>query len=103
MQAEGKAATSPPALTQTQRSIPLSQADSAYTTVPPPSYYVVMIDYGERGLEAIVDPAITERDVIERLVSREYQDVVYIHHVHDGMVEDVTESIFAQADVQEAA
>ncbi len=32
-------------------------------------YFVVMIDYGRRGREAIVDPEITRREVISRVVS----------------------------------
>ncbi len=34
MQAEGKAGTSPPALTRTMESISMTQADSAHTTIP---------------------------------------------------------------------
>jgi hypothetical protein len=29
-------------------------------------YFVVMIDYGRRGREAIVDPEVTRREVISR-------------------------------------
>ena len=32
-------------------------------------YFVVMIDYGRRGREAIVDPEITRRGVIARVAS----------------------------------
>ena len=32
-------------------------------------YFVVMIDYGRRGREAIVDPEITRREVIARVAS----------------------------------
>jgi hypothetical protein len=32
-------------------------------------YFVVMIDYGRRGREAIVDPEITKREVISRVAS----------------------------------
>jgi hypothetical protein len=34
-------------------------------------YFVVMIDYGRRGREAIVDPEITRREVVSRIVSGE--------------------------------
>lgn len=64
-----------------------------------PSYFVVMIDYNRRGLEAIVDPEITERGVVARLTSGEYTNVAYIHHVQDGSVVDVTDDLFAKAGV----
>ena len=41
-------------------------------------YFVVMIDYGRRGREAIVDPEITRREVISRVASGEYQE----HQLH---------------------
>jgi hypothetical protein len=34
-------------------------------------YFVVMIDYGRRGREAIVDPEITRSEVIARVASGE--------------------------------
>lgn len=55
-----------------------------------PSYFVVMIDYDRRGCEAIVDPEVTRREVIARIVSGEYRDVRFIHEVADGRVTDVT-------------
>ncbi len=67
------------------------------------SYFVVMIDYGKRGYEACVDPEITRREVISRLQSREYDRVVFIHHVDGLSVEDVTEELMAEAGVLEVA
>ena len=68
------------------------------------SYYVVMIDHGRLGLEANVCPEITRREVISRLVTREYTDVVFIHAVEDGRVEDVTLELQLEASsVMEAA
>lgn len=64
---------------------------------PEHSYFVVMIDYGRRGREAIVDPEITRREVIDRIRSGEYRAIHFIHHVHDGLCEDVTNSILAEA------
>jgi hypothetical protein len=54
------------------------------------TYYAVFIDYGRRGLEAVVDPEITRREVIARLISREYDNVRFIHEIADGHVSDVT-------------
>jgi hypothetical protein len=62
------------------------------------SYYVVMIDYGKRGLEAVVDPEITRAGVINRLVSGEYEHVAFIHHVDGLFIEDVTDELFNEAE-----
>lgn len=55
-----------------------------------PSFFVVMIDYGRKGCEAIVDPEITGRDVVSRIVSGEYRDIRFIQEVKDGVATDVT-------------
>ena len=62
-------------------------------------YLVVMIDYGRRGREAIVE--ITRREVISRIVSGEYKNISFIHEVADSSVEDVTADILAEAAVPE--
>jgi len=62
------------------------------------SYYVVMVDLGQLGLEAIVQPEITRRNVIDRIKSGEYRDVVFIHHVDDLLVEDVTAELIDAAE-----
>ena len=79
----------------------MPQADSAYTTIPRPSYFVVMIRYGVRGFDAIVDPDIDGDEVVARIVSHEYDNIAFIHHVHDGVVEDVMSTLFAAAYVAE--
>ena len=66
-------------------------------------YFVVMIDYGRRGREAIVDPEITRREVISRVASGEYRDISFIHEIADGSVEDITAEILADAAVPEIA
>jgi hypothetical protein len=60
-------------------------------------YFVVMIDYGRRGREAIVDPEITRREVVSRIVSGEYKNISFIHEIADLAVEDVTAEILAEA------
>ena len=60
-------------------------------------YFVVMIDYGRRGREAVVDPEITRREVVSRVASGEYRNVSFIHEIADDSVEDVTEAILAEA------
>ena len=65
------------------------------------SYFVVAIDYGRRGIEAIVDPEITRREVVSRLRSGEYRDVSFIHHIHDGICEVVTDELIEAAGMPE--
>ena len=62
-------------------------------------YFVVMIDYGRRGREAIVDPEITRRDVISRVASGEYSNISFIHEIADSSAEDVTDDIMIEAAV----
>jgi hypothetical protein len=66
-------------------------------------YFVVMIDYGRRGREAIVDPEITRREVVSRVASGEYKNISFIHEIADSSVEDITDDILAEAAVPEIA
>lgn len=60
-------------------------------------YFVVCIDYGRRGREAIVDPEITRREVVSRIKSGEYDRIAFIHWIHDGVCEDVTNELLAES------
>ncbi|MHC2439418.1 hypothetical protein [Bradyrhizobium sp. USDA 4451] len=60
-------------------------------------YFVVMIDYGRRGREAIVDPELTRREIVSRVASREYTNISFIHEIAERSVEDVTDDILAEA------
>ena len=60
-------------------------------------YFVVMIDYGRRGREAVVDPEMTRREVVSRVASGEYRNISFIHEIADNSVGDVTEEILAEA------
>jgi hypothetical protein len=64
-------------------------------------YFVVMIDYGRRGREAVVDPEITRREVISRVASGEYSNVSFIHEIADWAVDDITAEILAEAALPE--
>ena len=64
-------------------------------------YFVVMIDYGRRGREAIVDPEITRREVVARVASGEYRNISFIHEIADSTVEDITADILAEAALPE--
>jgi hypothetical protein len=70
---------------------------------PRMQYFVVMIDYGRRGREAIVDPEITRREVVSRVASGEYGNISFIHEIADCTVEDITEAILSEAAVPEIA
>jgi hypothetical protein len=64
-------------------------------------YFVVMIDYGRRGREAIVDPEITRREVVSRVASGEYSNISFIHEIADSVVDDITAEILAEATLPE--
>jgi hypothetical protein len=64
------------------------------------SYYVVMIDYGRKGLEAVVHPEDTRQNIIDQLVSGESKNVAFIHHVDGLYIEDVTNEMFNAAHLQ---
>lgn len=64
-------------------------------------YFVVMIDYGRRGREAIVDPEVTRREVISRIASGEYRDISFIHEIAGSSVEDITADVLAEAGLPE--
>ena len=66
-------------------------------------YFVVMIDYGRRGREAIVDPEITRREVVSRVASGEYRNISFIHEVADSSVEDITADILSEAALPDVA
>jgi len=66
-------------------------------------YFVVMIDYGRRGREAVVDPEVTRREVVARVASGEYRNISFIHEIVDRSVDDITEEILAEAAPPEVA
>lgn len=68
------------------------------------SYFIVMVDYGRYGWEAVVNPEITRREVVSRIVSGEYRDIAFIQHVDGGAVTDVTLELQVEASqIAEAA
>ena len=70
-----------------------------YRRKPNHSYFVVMRDFGKRGWEAVVDPEITAAGVIDSLKSGEWDRVVFIHRISDGLVEDVTDELIDAAEM----
>lgn len=64
-------------------------------------YFVVMIEYGRRGREAIVDPEITRREVVSRVASGEYRNISFIHEIVDSTAADITAEILDEASLPE--
>ncbi|NPU12271.1 hypothetical protein HL666_15975 [Bradyrhizobium sp. 83002] len=64
-------------------------------------YFVVMIDYGRRGCEAVVDPEMTRRDVVARIASGEYSNISFIHEIRDHSVADLTADLMSEAALPE--
>ncbi len=62
------------------------------------SYFVVMQDYGKRGLEAVVHPEDTRRGIVHMLANGEFKHVAFIHHVDGLYIEDVTDELFDEAE-----
>ncbi|CAL79021.1 conserved hypothetical protein [Bradyrhizobium sp. ORS 278] len=60
-------------------------------------YFVVMIDYGRRGREAVVDPDLTRRDVVARIASGEYDNISFIHEIAGHSVADITADLLSEA------
>ena len=71
------------------------------------SYYVVMIDYGKLGLEAVVYPERTRRHIVDMIRHGEFKNIAFIHEVivsnmGFGQARDVTEEILDAAELQAA-
>jgi predicted nucleic acid-binding protein len=64
------------------------------------SYFVVMEDLGRHGLEATVHPENTRRKVVELIAKGQYGHIVFIHHVDDLVIEDVTLELMDEAEAQ---
>lgn len=66
-------------------------------------YFVTMIDFGKRGLQAVVEPEMTRSNVIDRITSGEYERerIAFIHHIHDGVCEVVTDELISAAGLPE--
>jgi hypothetical protein len=63
-------------------------------------YFVVLRDYGERGLEAVVDPALSRSDIVDRIKTREYDNIVQIDRIAFGLANDVTKELIDEAEAE---
>lgn len=64
----------------------------------PPCYYVVMADCGNYR-EAVVDPEMTRRGAVWEIRQRLKDNcpIEFVHHIHDGVCEDVTDELVEEA------
>jgi len=62
------------------------------------SYFVVMEDFGKRGMEAVVTPETTRRAVVQFIAHGNYRNIVFIHHVDGLYIEDVTAELLNEAE-----
>jgi hypothetical protein len=74
-----------------------SDLDGMPTAKATPGYFVVMIDHGRRGREAVVDPELTRANIVDRIASKQYDAIAFIHWCHDGECEDVTNALLKEA------
>lgn len=65
------------------------------------SYYVVAIDYGKRGIEAVVKPEMTRRGAVAKVqeVVGDGLEIAFIHHVDGLYVYDCTDELMHDAGV----
>lgn len=62
------------------------------------TYLVCMCDFGRSGREAVVDPEMTRRNVIDRIASKEWENVLWVHEINtDGSWSDLTAEILEAA------
>jgi hypothetical protein len=61
------------------------------------SYFVVMINTSN-GLEAIVQPERTRRDIVSMIKSGEYRNIEFIHFVDGLFIEDLTSELIDEAE-----
>jgi hypothetical protein len=67
------------------------------------SFYILMIDYGRTGMEAVVQPEQTRRSVIEEvrgIISEGRNSVAFVKFVDGNYIEDCTDDIVSAAEAQ---
>ncbi len=70
------------------------------------TYYVVMCDFGRRGREAVVDPELTRRAIVERIARRDFahDNVIALHQVALGEPAlDITADVLRDAGIGDSA
>lgn len=62
--------------------------------------YILMVDFGRRGLEAIVQPELTRRAIVEQardILASDDKTIAFVKFVDGGYIEDVTAEICLEA------
>jgi len=62
-----------------------------------PEYFVVMVDLGRRGREAVVDPELTRSAIVDRIRTKQYGTIAFIHRIAGDECEDVTNELLREA------
>ena len=63
-------------------------------------FFILMIDYGRKGLEAVVQPELTRRAIVEQvrdILAEGRNRVAFVKFVDGNFIEDVTEEITGEA------
>lgn len=68
-------------------------------------FYILMIDYGKgpkqpMGLEAVVQPELTRRAIVEQaadIIARDKYAIAFVKFVDGNCIQDVTAEIVAEA------
>jgi len=63
-------------------------------------FFILMIDYGRQGREAIVDPEHTRREIVSQvrdILAKADRSVAFVKLVDGNFIEDVTGEIVAEA------
>ena len=70
-----------------------------------PSYFVVMVNFGRKGSEAIVDPEMTSRGAVDlvRDMLAKGKGIDFVHHIKAGEAEDVTDAVLNASLIEEDA
>lgn len=63
-----------------------------------PCLYVVFVDYGPLGIEAVVDPEDTRSGIVEDIATGQIDRVVSVIEIEDGMARDITDDVAAEVD-----
>ena len=63
-------------------------------------FFILMIDYGRRGREAVIDPEHTRREIVSQardLLAQADRSIAFVKFVDGNFIEDVTAEIVAEA------
>jgi hypothetical protein len=63
-----------------------------------PDYFVVMVDFGKSGREAVVDPQNTWANAVDKVrdAAADGHAILFVHHIHDNTIEDRSEEAFRE-------